>query len=60
MQHTSLKECEKERSKLLDISLRGMVDDDLFETKDRQLRERIEKIKQVSKNAQERNKKWYK
>ena len=41
------------------MSLRGMVDDDLFETKDRQLRERIEKIKQVSKDAQERNKNWY-
>ncbi len=41
------------------MSLRGMVDDDLFETKDRQLRERIEKIKEVSKDAQERNKNWY-
>ena len=59
MQHTSLEECEKERSRLLDMSLRGMVDDDLFETKDRQLRERIEKVKQVSKDAQERNKNWY-
>ena len=56
MQYTSLEECEKERSKLLDMSLRGMVDDDTFEAKDRQLRERIEKIKQVSKDAQERNK----
>ena len=44
MQHTSLKECEKERSRLLDMSLRGMVDDDLFETKDRKLRKRIEKL----------------
>ena len=59
MQHASLEECEKERSKLLDMSLRGMIDDDTFETKDRQLRERIEKIKQVSKDAQERNKNWY-
>ena len=59
MQHTSLEECEKERSRLLDMSLRGMVDDDLFETKDRQLRERIERIKEVSKDAQERNKNWY-
>ena len=59
MQHTSLEECEKERSKLLDMSLRGMIDDDAFEAKDRQLRERIEKIKQVSKDAQERNKNWY-
>lgn len=41
------------------MSLRGMVDDDLFETKDRQLRERIERIKEVSKDAQERNKNWY-
>lgn len=59
MQHTSLEQCEKERSKLLDMSLRGLIDDDAFETKDRQLRERIEKIKQVSKDAQERNKNWY-
>lgn len=59
MQHTSLEECEKERSRLLDMSLRGMVDDDLFETKDRQLRERIERIKEVSKDAQERNTNWY-
>ena len=48
-----------ERSKLLDMSLRGMVDYDTFETKDRQLRERIEKVKQVSKDAQGRNKNWY-
>ena len=59
MQHTSLEECEKARSKLLDMSLRGLVQDDVFEEKDRQLRERIEKIKQVSKDAQERNKNWY-
>ena len=59
MQHASLEECEKARNKLLDMSLRGMVDDDTFEAKDRQLRERIEKIKQVSKDAQERNKNWY-
>ncbi len=59
MQHTSLEECEKARSKLLDMSLRGLVQDDVFEEKDRQLRERIEKIKQVNKDAQERNKNWY-
>ncbi len=41
------------------MNLRGMVDDDTFETKDRQLRERIEKVKQVSKDAQGRNKNWY-
>ena len=59
MQHTSLEECERARSKLLDMSLRGLVQDDVFEEKDRQLRERIEKIKQVSKDAQKRNKNWY-
>lgn len=59
MQHTSLEECEKAQSKLPDMSLRGLIQDDVFEEKDRQLRERIEKIKQVNKDAQERNRNWY-
>ncbi len=37
------------------MSLRGMVDDDLFETKDRQLREWVERIKEVSRDAQGEN-----
>ena len=41
------------------MSLRGIVDGDTFETKDRQLRERMEKVKQVSKDTQGRNKNWY-
>ena len=42
------------------MSLRGLIQDDVFEEKDRQLRERIGKIKKkVNKDAQERNKNWY-
>ena len=59
MQHSTLEEYEKKRSKLLDMSLNGMVADDVFEAKDRELREMIDKIKQVNKDAQERNKNWY-
>ena len=59
MQHSTLEEIEQERNKLLDMSLKGMVSDEVFETKDKELRDRANKVKQVNKDAQELDKNWY-
>ena len=59
MQHSTLEEFEKARNKLLDMSLRGMIQDEVFEAKDKELRDKIHKVKQVNKDAQERDQNWY-
>ena len=36
-----------------------MIQDEVFEAKDKELRDKISKVKQVNKDAQERDKNWY-
>ena len=45
----------KARNKLLDMSFRGMIQDEVFEAKDKELRDKIHKVKQVNKDTQERD-----
>ena len=59
MQHSTLKNLEEARSKLLDMSLNGMIQGDVYMAKDEELQKKIEKVKQVNKDAQERDKNWY-
>ena len=41
------------------MSLRGIIQDEVFEAKDKELRDKISKVKAVNKDAQERDKNWY-
>ena len=41
------------------MSHRGMIQDEVFEAKDKELRDKISKVKAVNKDAQERDKNWY-
>ena len=59
MQHSTLTEYEERKNKLVDMFLKGMIKDDVFEAKNKELDDLIEKTKQANKEAQDLDRNWY-
>lgn len=60
MQHTTLTEYERRKDRLIDVYVKGMVKEDVFEAKNKKLDDLIEKTKQANKAAQDLDRNWYK
>lgn len=59
MQHSTLKEFKKRKDKLVDMYIKGMIKEDVFEAKNRELDTLIEKTKLANKEAQNLDRNWY-
>ena len=59
MQHTTLTEYERCKDRLIDMYVKGMVKEDVFEAKNKELDDLIEKTKQANKAAQDLDRNWY-
>ena len=59
MQHSTLIEYEERKDRLVDMFVKGMIKDDVFEVKNKELDDSIEKTKQANKEAQELDRNWY-
>ena len=59
MQHTTLTEYERRKDRLIDMYVKGMVKEDVFEAKNKELDDLIEKTKQANKAAQDLDRNWY-
>ena len=59
MQHSTLTEYEERKDRLVDMFVKGMIKDDVFEAKNKELDDLIEKTKQANKEAQELDRNWY-
>lgn len=59
MQHTTLTEYEGRKERLVDMYVKGMIKEDVFEAKNKELDDLIEKTKQANKAAQDLDRNWY-
>lgn len=59
MQHSTLTEYEGRKDSLVDMFVKGMIKDDVFEVKNKELDDLIDKTKQANKEAQELDRNWY-
>lgn len=59
MQHSTLTEYEERKNKLVDMFLKGMIKDDVFEAKNKELDDLIKKTEQANKEAQDLDRNWY-
>ncbi len=59
MQHSTITEYEERKSRLVDMFVKGMIKDDVFEAKNKEIDDLIEKTKQANKEAQDLDRNWY-
>lgn len=59
MQHTTLTEYERRKERLVEMYVKGMIKEDVFEAKNKELDDLIEKTKQANKAAQDLDRNWY-
>ena len=59
MQHATLTEYEGRKDRLVDMFVKGMIKEDVFEAKNKELDDLIEKTKQANKEAQDLDRNWY-
>lgn len=59
MQHTTLTEHKRRKDRLIDTYVKGMVKEDVFEAKNKELDDLIEKTKQANKTTQDLDRNWY-
>lgn len=55
MQHTTLTEYVGRKERLVNMYIKGMIKEDVFEAKNKELDDLIEKTKQTNKAAQDLN-----
>ena len=59
MQYTALTEYEGRKERLVEMYVKGMIKEDVFEAKNKELDDLIEKTKQANKAAQDLDRNWY-
>ena len=59
MQHTTLTEYEERKDRLIEMYVKDQIKEDVFEAKDKELDDLIEKTKQANKVAQDLDRNWY-
>ena len=59
MQHTTLTEYKERKDRLIEMYVKGLIKEDVFEAKNKKLDDLIEKTKQANKAAQDLDRNWY-
>ena len=59
MQHTTLTEYEERKDRLIEMYVKDQIKEDVFEAKDKELDDLIEKTKQANKVTQDLDRNWY-
>lgn len=59
MQHTTLTEYEECKDRLIEMYVKDQIKEGVFEAKDKELDDLIEKTKQANKVAQDLDRNWY-